>query len=59
MLKTIGTHMTIADYCDEYLAKKIYVNKDYQRSDERWWPAPGSVDTCLSESRLHLELHGT
>jgi RecB family endonuclease NucS len=23
------------------------------------WPAPGSVDTCLSESRLHLELHGT
>jgi hypothetical protein len=25
----------------------------------RAWPAPGSVDTCLSESRLHLELHGT
>jgi hypothetical protein len=23
------------------------------------WPAPGSVDTRLSESRLHLELHGT
>jgi hypothetical protein len=23
------------------------------------WPAPGSVDTCLSESRLHFELHGT
>jgi tRNA G46 methylase TrmB len=23
------------------------------------WPAPGSVDTHLSESRLHLELHGT
>jgi hypothetical protein len=23
------------------------------------WPAPGLVDTCLSESRLHLELHGT
>jgi hypothetical protein len=25
----------------------------------QYWPAPGSVDTCLSESRLHLELHGT
>ena len=25
----------------------------------RWWPAPGLVDTHLSESRLHLELHGT
>jgi hypothetical protein len=24
-----------------------------------YWPAPGLVDTCLSESRLHLELHGT
>jgi hypothetical protein len=23
------------------------------------WPAPGSVDTRLSESRLHFELHGT
>jgi hypothetical protein len=23
------------------------------------WPAAGSVDTRLSESRLHLELHGT
>jgi hypothetical protein len=23
------------------------------------WPAPGLVDTRLSESRLHLELHGT
>jgi peptidoglycan/LPS O-acetylase OafA/YrhL len=23
------------------------------------WPAPGSVDTRLSESRLHLELYGT
>jgi hypothetical protein len=23
------------------------------------WPAPGSVDTRLSESRLHLELHWT
>jgi nucleoid DNA-binding protein len=23
------------------------------------WPAPGFVDTRLSESRLHLELHGT
>src|SRR5271168_5499426 len=22
------------------------------------WPAPGSVDTRLSESRLHFELHG-
>ena len=22
------------------------------------WPAPGSVDTRLSQSRLHLELHG-
>lgn len=28
--------MTIADYCDEFFAEKIYVNKDYQRSDERW-----------------------
>jgi hypothetical protein len=24
-----------------------------------FWPAPGLVDTRLSESRLHLELHGT
>jgi hypothetical protein len=23
------------------------------------WPAPGSVDTRLSESRLNLELYGT
>jgi hypothetical protein len=23
------------------------------------WPVPGSVETRLSESRLHLELHGT
>jgi hypothetical protein len=23
------------------------------------WPAAGSVDTRLSESRLHFELHGT
>jgi transcriptional regulator with XRE-family HTH domain len=23
------------------------------------WPAPGLVDTRLSESRLHFELHGT
>jgi len=23
------------------------------------WPAPGSVDTRLSESRLQFELHGT
>ena len=23
------------------------------------WPAPGSIDTRLSESHLHLELHGT
>jgi hypothetical protein len=36
MLKTIGTQMTIADYCEEFFAKKIYVNKEYQRSDERW-----------------------
>jgi uncharacterized protein with ParB-like and HNH nuclease domain len=36
MLKTVGTNMTIADYCEEFLAEKIYVNKDYQRSDERW-----------------------
>ena len=36
MLKTIGTQMTIADYCEEFLSEKIYVNKDYQRSDERW-----------------------
>jgi|HubBroStandDraft_4_1064222.scaffolds.fasta_scaffold1318007_2 hypothetical protein len=27
--------------------------------DGRDWPAAGSVDTRLSESRLHLELHGT
>ena len=26
---------------------------------EATWPAPGFVDTRLSESRLHLELHGT
>ena len=26
---------------------------------ERVWPAPGLVDTRLSESRLHFELHGT
>jgi hypothetical protein len=23
------------------------------------WPAPGSIDTRLSESHPHLELHGT
>ena len=28
--------------------------KDYD-----YWPAPGLVDTRLSESRLHFELHGT
>jgi hypothetical protein len=28
-----------------------------EREDE--WPAAGSVDTRLSESRLHFELHGT
>jgi Protein of unknown function DUF262 len=49
MLKTIGTHMTIADYCEEYLAKKIYVNKDYQRSDERW---SGPARSFLIESIL-------
>jgi hypothetical protein len=27
--------------------------------NSRDWPVPGSVDTRLSESRLHLELHGT
>lgn len=42
MLKTVGTHMTISDYCEEFLAKKIYVNKDYQRSDERWTEAARS-----------------
>lgn len=36
MLKTIGTQMTIADYCEEFGAEKIYVNKNYQRSDKRW-----------------------
>ena len=29
------------------------------RNDRRAWPAPGLVDTRLSESRLHFELHGT
>ena len=28
-------------------------------SNQAVWPAPGSVDTRLSESRLHFELHGT
>jgi hypothetical protein len=28
-------------------------------SDFAKWPAPGLVDTRLSESRLHFELHGT
>jgi uncharacterized protein with ParB-like and HNH nuclease domain len=42
MLKTIGTQMTIADFCEEFFAEKIYVNKDYQRSDERWSPAARS-----------------
>ena len=28
-------------------------------SKQGYWPAPGLVDTRLSESRLHLELHGT
>jgi adenine-specific DNA-methyltransferase len=27
--------------------------------DEAIWPAPGLVDTRLSETRPHLELHGT
>jgi hypothetical protein len=27
------------------------------RPESHKWPAPGSVDTRLSESRLHLELH--
>ena len=27
--------------------------------DRFQWPAPGFIDTRLSESRLHLELHGT
>jgi hypothetical protein len=29
------------------------------RTLERCWPAPGLDDTRVSESRLHLELHGT
>lgn len=49
MLKTVGTHMTIADYCEEFSAKKIYVNKDYQRSDERW---SGPARSFLIESIL-------
>ena len=28
-------------------------------TDYEIWPAPGSVDTRLSESCLHFELHGT
>jgi hypothetical protein len=31
----------------------------YVTSEIEQWPAAGSVDTRLSESRLHLELHGT
>jgi hypothetical protein len=30
-----------------------------RRGGMSYWPAAGSVDTRLSESRLHFELHGT
>jgi hypothetical protein len=31
----------------------------YSQALKAKWPAPGLVDTRLSESRLHFELHGT
>ncbi len=46
------------------LTAKTLINKPRSTGYRRlWemghWPAPGSVDTRLSESRLHLELYGT
>ena len=34
------------------LIEHLYLHTEY-------WPAPGSVDTRLSESRLQFELYGT
>ena len=47
-----------------WLAKQNYDQRHWDESirfakEALTWPAPGSVDTRLSESRLHFELHGT
>jgi uncharacterized protein with ParB-like and HNH nuclease domain len=57
------SNKTIDAYYLKYDAKfedaSEIINRFRATMDSIEWPAPGSVDTRLSESRLHLELHGT
>jgi DNA repair photolyase len=52
-----GYTLRMIELCSK-LGAKHYIKNDLQPYLPAW-PAPGSVDTRLSESRLHLERHGT
>jgi Protein of unknown function DUF262 len=48
-MNTLGTHMTVADYCQAMDRGEIVVNLDYQRSDKVWPPAARSylIETII------------
>jgi hypothetical protein len=57
-------HEALDNYFD-YLKKTVSsfpsggTDRGEKLKDQGVWPAPGSIDTRLSESHPHLELHGT
>jgi hypothetical protein len=48
-----------SDHIDAERFLQRFGGEKFDPAQRGRWPAPGSVDTRLSESRLHLELHGT
>jgi len=48
-MKVISGNYSIARYCEELAARRIIVNRDYQRSDKVW---PPSANSYLIESIL-------
>jgi hypothetical protein len=59
-MKTVPTHMTVADYCRAMKRREIVVNREYQRSDKVWPPAARAylIETILLDFPVpKLSLH--
>jgi hypothetical protein len=55
----LGPTVANVEMRDDLRAKFEEVTSEFSPVAVDVWPAAGLVDTRLSESRLHLELHGT